>query len=93
MFKHFQTKFLYVSSSSSLMRSSQANSFFNLMLQDLMPGYFVCKLTPMLVKQSFELSDFLLNTLDVSLALSHSIPLLLSLTDEVVSAVLAWLSY
>ena len=76
----------------SLMRSSQANSFFNLMLQDLMPGYFVCKLTPMLVKQSFELSDFLLNTLDVSLALSHNIRLLLSLTDEVVSAVLAWLS-
>ncbi len=68
------------------MRSSQANSFFNLMHQDLMPGYFVCKLTPVLVKQSFELPDFLLNTLDVSLALSHSITLLLSLTDEVVFA-------
>ena len=74
----------------SLMRSSQANSFFNLMLQELVLGYLVCKLTLVFFKESFKLSDFLLNTLYVSLALSHSIPLLLSLTNEVVSAVLAW---
>ena len=45
MFKHYQMTFLYVTSSSFFNESSQANSFFNLMLQELVLGYLVCKLT------------------------------------------------
>ena len=85
-------RFFHVSDTFLLSRSSQIDCFFNLTLQCVVLGNLDSKLALVLVKYFLELLHLLLNSLNVSLSLSNNISLLLSLSDEVATAVLTLLT-